>query len=65
LAGWKARLIYLWILIFPSREFLRQRYGMRQERLAGLYYAYRIVRGLAGLPGLLWAVVRHKRKTSG
>jgi hypothetical protein len=65
LAGWKARLSYFWKLVFPSREYLRQRYGMRQERLAGFYYAYRILRGLAGLPGMLWEVMRRNKKISG
>ncbi|MBN1439760.1 MAG: nucleotidyltransferase family protein [Anaerolineales bacterium] len=58
-AGWKNRLAYLWKLAFPSREYLRQRYGMREDRLAALYYAYRLLRGGIGMGNILLDLVRN------
>ena len=57
-AGWKARLKYLGKLFFPGLEYLRERYGMRNNRLAGFYYAYRVFRGLIAVPGMLLAFLR-------
>ncbi len=57
IAGWKARWVYAWKLLFPSRTYLRQRYGMRDDRLAVFYYGYRVIRSAAGLLGLLPALI--------
>ena len=60
IAGLKMRLVYLWKLMFPGREYLRQRYGMRDERLAVFYYGYRMVRFFAGACAILLASARRK-----
>jgi hypothetical protein len=60
-AGRKARILYLWKLLFPSKLYLRQRYGMRDDRLAVVFYGYRMIRCLAGILGLLPAFLRRKR----
>jgi hypothetical protein len=59
-AGWKARLTYLWILLFPSKGYLRDRYGMREDRLALFYYGYRMIRCIVRLPSLLVAFLRRR-----
>jgi hypothetical protein len=63
MTGWRARWTYLWKLVFPSREYLRQRYGMRREGLRALYYGYRILRGVAAIPVMLWALARRPDET--
>jgi hypothetical protein len=55
--GWKSRLTYARKLVFPGLPYLRERYGMRDDRLAVCYYGYRICRLAAALPGLLAAAV--------
>jgi len=60
IAGLKMRFVYLWKLMFPGAEYLRQRYGMRDERLAAFYYGYRMVRFVAGACGILLASAQRK-----
>jgi len=59
--GFKPRVSYLWRLLFPSREYLRQRYGMRDERMAVFYYGYRMLRCVAAIPGMLLASLPSQR----
>lgn len=48
MGGWRARFGYAWTHLFPSAEYMRQRYGIRHPLLMPLYYPYRWLRGLRG-----------------
>jgi hypothetical protein len=54
------RLAYVRKLLFPSHDYLKGRYGMKNPRLAPLFYAYRFALGLLGLPGMLAAFLRRR-----
>jgi hypothetical protein len=51
MAGWRARLGYAWIQLFPSAEYMRQRYRIRHWLLVPLYYPYRWWVGLRSAVG--------------
>ncbi len=42
----KSRLLYAWHTLFPSREYMRQRYGITDARAIPLHYAQRLARGV-------------------
>lgn len=43
---WRDRLCYAWCNLFPSADYMRQRYAIRHRALLLLYYPYRWVLGL-------------------
>jgi len=47
--GWRRRLHYAWIQLFPSATYMQSRYGIRHRWLLPLYYPYRWWLGLRGL----------------
>ncbi|HQJ51399.1 MAG TPA: nucleotidyltransferase family protein [Anaerolineae bacterium] len=49
LHGWRARLRYAWIQLFPAPAYMRHRYGITRAWLLPLYYPYRWSIGLRGL----------------
>ncbi len=51
--GWRQRLHYAWIQLFPSAAYMQSRYGIRHRWLLPLYYPYRWWRGLRGIPAAL------------
>lgn len=46
MGGWRQRLHYAWIQLFPSAAYMQQRYGIRHRLLVPLYYFYRWWLGL-------------------
>ena len=46
IAGWRDRLRFAWINLFPSPAYMRQRYRIAHPVLLPLYYPYRWIRGL-------------------
>jgi hypothetical protein len=48
LASMSSRLGYAWTHLFPSAEYMRERYHIRHPALVPLYYPYRWYRGLRG-----------------
>lgn len=48
-AGWRARLRFAWINLFPSSAYMRHRYGIGHPLLVPLYYPYRWFLGLRSL----------------
>ena len=41
MSGWRQRLHYAWIQLFPSAAYMQERYGIRHRLLVPLYYPYR------------------------
>lgn len=46
--GWRRRLRFASILLFPSPRYMRARYRIRHALLLPLYYAHRWIRGIRG-----------------
>ena len=44
--GWRPRLRYALVHLFPGRDYMRQRYPLRHPRLWPLTYPYRWLHGL-------------------
>lgn len=49
MSGWRQRIRYAWIQLFPSAAYMRGRYRIRHSLLLPLYYPYRWWVGLRGL----------------
>ena len=45
-AGWRRRLHFAWINLFPSAGYMRQRYRLAYDALLPLCYPYRWALGL-------------------
>ena len=56
--GWRSRLHYAWIQLFPSVTYMQRRYRIRHLLLVPLYYPYR---WWIGLRGLVAARIRAQR----
>ena len=46
---WRQRLHFARANVFPSADYMRQRYGVRHPLLLPIYYPWRWLRGLLGL----------------
>ncbi|MBW7884286.1 MAG: nucleotidyltransferase family protein [Caldilineaceae bacterium] len=57
--GVRGKLRYLRQLFFPSAEYMRRRYGMRDQRLLPFYYLRRWGNGLVKFPPSAWAMMRN------
>jgi hypothetical protein len=53
MGGWRQRLHYLWIQLFPSVTYMQSRYGIKHRLLVPLYYPYRWLVGLRGVRTVL------------
>jgi hypothetical protein len=49
MGGWRQRLHYAWIQLFPSVTYMQSRYRIRHQLLVPLYYPYRWWLGLRGV----------------
>jgi hypothetical protein len=56
LPTWRDRARFALVHVFPSREYMRRRYGVRHDALVPAYYPYRWWLGLRSL------VVRQRRR---
>jgi hypothetical protein len=52
LLGWRRKLTWLWRVVFPGPDYLKQQYGMTDARMAPFYYLLRFWRAAVATLGL-------------